>query len=392
MQDSCMRIKKILWHCLAWGIWIAPFIYLYIGVAPIYFWDQFFYQGIHIAIFYFSSNYLLPKYYRQNNGLKLFIWLLQGSIIFLLFKYLTDYAFLNILDPSSEPLPYTLGNLVSRNIGSYFFYIVAGGIYFYIKKYFEKKRELVSSEKEKNELQKHNFQLQREKWQIQQAHLLLEKKQIETENAYLRAQINPHFLHNTLNFFFSKSINVGAFDLADAIMVLSNVMRFSLEAKPDENGRVEVAQEMDHMKNVIKINEIRFNKAYCLELTIEGDLGNAKIIPLVLITMVENAFKYGELFDPENPLKIHINVDGSRFRFYLHNKKRQGGAQESSHGIGVENSIKRLTAAYGADGYAIDIQQDAAFYSVALTIFDLARVQDEVSAITTKGLPVPENL
>jgi sensor histidine kinase YesM len=387
MLDSRMRIKKILWHCLAWAIWIAPFVYLYMDVAPIYFWDQFFFHGIHIAIFYFSSNYSFPKYYRQNNALKLFIWFLLGSIIFLLLKYVTDYAFLNILDPSSKPLPYTLGNLISRNIGSYFFYSVAGGIYFYLKKYFEKKRELVSSEKEKNELQKHNFQLQQEKWQIQQSHLLLEKKQIETENAYLRAQINPHFLHNTLNFFFSKSINVGAFDLADAIMVLSNVMRFSLEAKPDENGRVEVAHEMEHMKNVIKINEIRFNKAYCLDLKIDGDVENAKIIPLVLITMVENAFKYGELFDPEHPLKIHINVGGYRFRFYLHNKKRQGGAQEASHGIGVDNSIKRLTAAYGPDGYAIDIQQDPVFYSVTLTIFDLAMVQDDVNAVTEKVLP-----
>jgi two-component system, LytTR family, sensor kinase len=251
---------------------------------------------------------------------------------------------------------------------------------------------LVLKEKEKNRIilekkqkEAENLILQQQKSLLQQANLQLEKKQIELENAYLRAQINPHFLHNTLNFFFSKSLNAGAYDLGEAIMVLSDVMRFSLEAKPDENGRVPVAQELAHLRNVIKMNEIRFTKTYYLQYQVEGDAENAKIIPLILITMVENAFKYGEWFDSENPVKIQIAIHDHHFRFYLHNKKRFGGAKEPSHGIGVSNSVKRLQAAYGQDGYSINIQDDADYYSVEFTIADLSRI--EQPAVN----PIPES-
>lgn len=236
---------------------------------------------------------------------------------------------------------------------------------------------------EKKERESENMILQHQKLELQQTNLQLEKKHIELENAFLRAQINPHFLHNTLNFLFSKSINAGVYDLADAIMVLSNVMRFSLEAQPDENGRVAVSQELEHLKNVIKINEIRFNKVYCLDYRVQGDPDNAKIIPLILITMVENAFKYGELFDPENPLKIHIDIVDNYFNFYLHNKKRTNGAKEPTHGIGVVNSIKRLQAAYGEEGYSIDIQQDAVFYSVRVVINNLNYVEQSAIPVVS---------
>jgi two-component system, LytTR family, sensor kinase len=362
--------------------------------------DVFLSQAPMVYAFY-ANSYIFYKFLSRKEITKLVFqeFLLFASVIFL--YYLISEYISPMINPKASIPETTILELMISGFWVFVRYSIFAFGYAFARQLVSKQRELRISNHEMFQLREQKLileqdkkiqeqvalRLHQEKIILQQSHLLLEKKQIETENAYLRAQINPHFLHNTLNFFFSKSINVGAFDLADAIMVLSNVMRFSLEAKPDENGRVEVAHEMEHMKNVIKINEIRFNKAYCLDLKIDGDVENAKIIPLVLITMVENAFKYGELFDPEHPLKIHINVDGHRFRFYLHNKKRQGGAQEASHGIGVDNSIKRLTAAYGADGYAIDIQQDPVFYSVTLTIFDLARVQDDVNAVTEKVLP-----
>jgi sensor histidine kinase YesM len=370
-----MKIKGILLHIVIWGCWIALLLYFYSINNTIYFWDQVLFHGANITIFYFFWGYFMPALTKGQRVYLTIVKILFFVFLFYIFKYFTDYKYVKYIDIENVWRKFTIRGLLQDVTPVFVANSSMGIVSFYIKEYFLKRRILAIAEQEKIKLLESNLQLVEEKLLLQQTNLLLEKKQIETENAYLRAQINPHFLHNTLNFFFSKSINVGAFDLADAIMVLSNVMRFSLEAKPDENGRVEVAQEMEHMKNVIKINEIRFNKTYCLDLKIEGDMETAKIIPLVLITMVENAFKYGELFDPENPLKIHITIADNRFRFYLHNKKRTGGAQEASHGIGVVNSIKRLTAAYGADGYAIDIEQDAVFYSVTLTIFDLTRVE-----------------
>jgi sensor histidine kinase YesM len=340
-----------------------------------------------VILLFYANLFLCKRLLSKKRYGSYLSFLLLLFIAFCAIGFTKKIFLMDYLDRSSLVNRLNYGEFLFTRVYVFSQYIVLSLGYWAAISNIQKERELrLKNEEqfkllEEQQIQKEeNILLQQDKLLLQQANLLLEKKQIETENAYLRAQINPHFLHNTLNFFFSKSINVGAYDLADAIMVLSDVMRFSLEAKPDENGRVEIAHEMDHMKNVIKINEIRFNKTYCLDLKIEGDTERAKIIPLVLITMVENAFKYGELFDPEHPLKIQISIDANRFRFYLHNKKRARGAHEGSHGIGVANSIKRLTAAYGADGYAIDIDQDTVFYSVTLTIYDLSRVEQAVLA------------
>lgn len=354
------------------------------------------------APFYiYFSKYLISAitFYGMSFGLKKTI--LRKQWVILLAMVLLTYAnefFLRIFigvifNPWLQNQPISLKeiDIVFTATGAlwWWFQFTMFAIAYSISKIFvlrEREKNKLIIEKKKRESE--NMILQHQKLELQQANLQLEKKHIELENAFLRAQINPHFLHNTLNFLFSKSINAGVYDLADAIMVLSNVMRFSLEAQPDENGRVAVSQELEHLKNVIKINEIRFNKTYFLDYQVEGDSDNAKIIPLVLITMVENAFKYGELFDPENPVRIHICILNNRFTFYLHNKKRSHGAKEPTHGIGVVNSIKRLRAAYGEEGYSIDIQQDAVFYSVKVTINNLNHIEPSAIPLSSSATPL----
>jgi LytS/YehU family sensor histidine kinase len=378
-----MRVRIILSHILPWGSWISLLIFAYSINNRLFFWDQFFFHGVNIVVFYFFWGYIMPNLSKQKSKSWIAIRVVALLFVFYTIKYITDYKYVNYFDYPHASRVFTIEILI-RDVSPVFLSnAIMGIVAFYVKEYFIKQRKLITAEKEKVELLEANFKLEQEKFSIQQTNLLLEKKQIETENAYLRAQINPHFLHNTLNFFFSKSLNAGAPDLAEAIMVLSDVMRFSLEAKPDENGRVVAAKELEHFNNVIKINEIRFSKKYVIDYKVEGDMEKVKIIPLVLITMVENAFKYGELFDPQNPLQIHISAVNNRFRFHLRNKKRTGGTPEPSHGIGVANSIQRLRAAYGEDGYSITIEQDEVFYAVTFVINDTTYVAPAVLSEAT---------
>jgi hypothetical protein len=374
---------NFLLHLFFWAIWIAFYSSLYKEVGILYFWDQLFFHIPIVVVFYFFRNYIMRRFTQKKGMSSLVVNFFIFLVVFYFYKYLVNYKFLAYLDYGNTPREFEFFKFLGAVTPFFIISAVIGIISFHVKEYFLKRRKLLLVEKDKLALLERNLKLQQENFSIQQTNLLLAKKQIETENAYLRAQINPHFLHNTLNFFFSKSLNAGAPDLAEAIMVLSDVMRFSLEAKPDENGRVVAAKELEHFNNVIKINEIRFSKKYVIDYKVEGDMEKVKIIPLVLITMVENAFKYGELFDPQNPLQIHISAVNNRFRFHLRNKKRTGGTPEPSHGIGVANSIQRLKAAYGENGYSITIEQDEVFYAVTFVINDTTYVAPAVLSEAT---------
>jgi LytS/YehU family sensor histidine kinase len=134
----------------------------------------------------------------------------------------------------------------------------------------------------------------------------LEKALLATENAYLKSQINPHFLLNTLNFLYN-SVSKLSEKIADSVMTLSDIMRYAL-TNADEDGKVKLESEIEHISNFIKLNQARFNQRLCIELLMEGDPEGLRIIPLVLITLAENVFKYGDLLSESYPAKINIII------------------------------------------------------------------------------------
>ncbi len=75
---------------------------------------------------------------------------------------------------------------------------------------------------------------------------------------FLKAQINPHFLHNTLNFLYAKSLPYSS-ELSEGILTLSEIMRYSLEKEEDRGGKVLLTKEIEHVNNVIKIQQLRFD-------------------------------------------------------------------------------------------------------------------------------------
>lgn len=195
------------------------------------------------------------------------------------------------------------------------------------------------------------------------------KKEMENEvlNAELKAlkyQINPHFLYNTLSFMYAKALPVSD-ELSKAIAKLSEIMRYSLNGTAF-NGLVSLQKEVQHIQNFIELQELRFSNNFFVEFHCNITSPDKRILPLVLITFVENAFKHGLLNENEHPLKIDLLANDEELNFKIVNKINRD-VKEKSSGIGLNNIVKRLQLAY-PDKHNLLITQENNYYVAQLTL------------------------
>ncbi len=195
--------------------------------------------------------------------------------------------------------------------------------------------------------------------------LQLEAQISQANFNFLKAQINPHFLHNTLNFLYAKSLPYSP-ELSEGILTLSDIMRYALSKGNQKDGKSPLKDEIEHVNNVIKISQLRYNNQLKVNFEVSGDVEGVMIIPFVLITLVENAFMHGDLKNPEYPIDIKLEVNYNRLYFYCRNKKRTGPKQLST-GIGLGNIKKRLELAYG-DNFTFTVKDEPEFYTAELLI------------------------
>lgn len=193
---------------------------------------------------------------------------------------------------------------------------------------------------------------------------VLEKEVLDAQLQSLKYQINPHFLFNSLNFLYSQALPLSD-ELARATMLLSKMMRYGLQEN-NEEAKVSLTGEIEHLHNFIAFNQLRFSNQLQIDFRVEGAVQIRRIMPLLLITFVENAFKYGELHQTEFPLQIHLRADAEKLFFFVKNKKRNG-PKEDSTGIGIDNIKRRLMLGYPGK-HTLQISDDPLFYTSELTI------------------------
>ena len=198
--------------------------------------------------------------------------------------------------------------------------------------------------------------------------LQLEVDKSQANFKFLKSQINPHFLHNTLNFLYAKSLPYSA-ELSEGILTLSDIMRYALNEAAGSDDKAPLKDEIEHVRNVIKINQLRFSNNLNVNFEVNGVVNGAEIIPFVLITIVENAFKHGDLQKPEFPIDIKLTIDHQHLVFYCRNRKKSG-PKEISTGLGLDNIRNRLDFAYGKN-YTMLVKDEADFYTTELTITTL---------------------
>ena len=192
----------------------------------------------------------------------------------------------------------------------------------------------------------------------------LENSLMQAKNAYLQSQLNPHLLFNTLSFIYN-SVRKLSNTASQAVLLLSDMMRYSL-SDTGIDGKVPLESEVDHIENMIRLNQLRFNEALNLETDFSGDFQNESIIPLLLLSFIENIYKHGDLTDSDYPAQIVLSCEERVLQLACSNKKARGKAV-TGWGIGVENAKARLNIHY-PDRYTLQITEDERRYSSLLTI------------------------
>ena len=220
---------------------------------------------------------------------------------------------------------------------------------------------------------KHAIDLEVRERKLIEANAKLQHQKDMTQIAFLQAQINPHFLYNTLNFIYSEAIMVSD-TVAESIMTLSNIMRYTL-TETGNDTLVSLYSEINHIKNYIKLQKMRFSNELYLDMTIEGEenINHLEILPLVLISFVENVFKHGDIHDPQHPAKIAIIVEENSFFLSIYNRKNKGPKEQTS-GVGMNNITTRMDILYG-DKYQVEIIKDTEDeFELKFTISDMEEV------------------
>jgi len=206
---------------------------------------------------------------------------------------------------------------------------------------------------------------------IEKAHLKqiannleLENKYIVAENAYLQNQISPHLLFNTLNFIYN-TIHKLSDRAGRGVMLLAELMRYSLLSSQD-NRMVPLTEEVKQIEKLIELSTLRFENQIYLRLNKKGKLSDAQIPPLILVTLVENMLKHGDLGEKNHPGKIQVELNGNILRFTTHNLKRISTPHTKS-GLGLMNIEKRLSNLF-PDRYTFTISDEDTIYNTELTL------------------------
>jgi two-component system LytT family sensor kinase len=206
-------------------------------------------------------------------------------------------------------------------------------------------------------------------WSVQAAlHRERENRQLREEKraaevAFLKSQINPHFLYNTLNMLFSMAYPV-ARPVAYAILKLSELMRYMLRESPD--GQVDLEQEIEYLRNYLALYRLRFPESFSVDFTVSGEPAGRRIAPLMLIPFVENAIKHGVLDDPKTPINIHLQVQDEQVLFNVVNQ-RSDEQKDATTGVGLTNLRRRLALLYPGR-YSLQVESEGEQYSTSLRL------------------------
>jgi sensor histidine kinase YesM len=186
----------------------------------------------------------------------------------------------------------------------------------------------------------------------------------QAQNAFLKQQINPHLLFNTLNAIYS-SVYVHSPEGSKLVLLLSDIMHFSYEDAGAQD-KVPLRKEIEHLQNLIELNSYRFHKTVGVELSILGEPNEFSIIPLVLITLTENMFKHGDLRKTPRRLEITISPDG-RLRYLSTNVPKPKDTHKKGTNIGLTNTKLRLDYAY-PNNYDLNVTETDELFSLELHI------------------------
>jgi two-component system LytT family sensor kinase len=194
---------------------------------------------------------------------------------------------------------------------------------------------------------------------------VLEKEKTQAELAFLRTQINPHFLYNTLNYLYAQAYPVSE-PLAEAVLRLSDLMRYLLHDSSD--GQVELSKEVEYLENYLAIYRLRFEDNFCVQFRQVGvPVGGQRVATLLLIPFVENALKHGVVNQAAHPVDIQLTLPAAdRLEFTVSNRINQH-QKDATTGVGLPNIRRRLELLYPGR-HTLTVHNDGQTYQTRLAL------------------------
>ncbi len=187
---------------------------------------------------------------------------------------------------------------------------------------------------------------------------------LNTEISFLKAQINPHFLFNTLNSIYSLAI-IKSDRTPEAVVKLSSLMRYSITEA--NRAMVALSKELDYINDYISLQQLRLTAKVKLSYNVTGSPVGKEIAPFLLIPFIENAFKHGVNSEEDSDINISIHISDDELLLKVSNRKVYVQTDKySGVGLGITNTAQRLTLLYpgrhhlkiedGDDDYFISLQ------------------------------------
>lgn len=332
-------------HLITWLIFILYEIgisqMLGGGLRPFAFY--FLFYSLNISLFYFHSLILLNQAATHTIA---DIWRMPLFTIIELFIYclitlLISFALSNFnYSKFKVTISDTVYYIVTVWRGVYF--ILYGTGYYILINYNQKKEKTLTQAIENEKLQ---------------------NEVLRAEQDFLRAQINPHLLFNTLSFI-KYAAKKRPEEADEAVMRLSSIMSFALD---NNSQSILLTREMDQVENIIGLNQLRYN--HTLHLSFKRNIENdqATIIPIILLTLVENIFKHGNLLDNNHPAEINIEATQEYILLQTRNLTSSNNDIKSHH-TGLSNMRSRLEQFY-KERYHFDYGHDGNLFKVEIKIY-----------------------
>lgn len=350
------RERRLALHALMWVAMFFFYVYLKgpvlalpgLGAAPIALKDL----VVIMAIFYTLFSFIVPRFLNKRayflGALSLvglyYFYALSVYVEFLIFPNIMDIPGRGYQGYASRVVPEgVLGVFIFKNFAEIFLdltYLAAPAILI----------KLII------ELIKSNNRT-----------LTLERDNLDLELAFLKAQINPHFLFNSLNNIYSLILYKQE-SAADTVLKLSDLLRYTLY---DSNSQqISLENEVIFFKNFVDLERIRHSARVSVDFQINGDFKGLSIAPLIIFPFIENAFKHGVNSSMDKSwVAITIEAKDATLHVHIKNSLHAGKKKVAGEigGIGASNAVKRLNLLY-KDKHTIDISQADRVYSVDLSI------------------------
>jgi two-component system, LytTR family, sensor histidine kinase AlgZ len=341
MNSFLYRNRVIFLHVSFWCVYLSFFLYQITSRVRELEWNEAVVRStVHVAfnmlVAYLNYFLFLPRFLERKHFGR---YLMEFSMPFILIMLLRVHLQRYLVDGYTHEVEYFYSNIyVVQITATTLFVVIFVGLLRFAKDWFD----LEAKKKE------------------------VENEKLIAELNFLKAQINPHFLFNTLNnlyyLAYTKSDNT-----TEVIAKLSQMMRYMIYES--NHPKVLLSREIEYMQNYVSLERLRLNNQIPIGFEIKGNPESVKIAPLILITFLENAFKHG--VSGNNPsawVNVSLQLEGKECTYRVENSKMQSVNSETGEksGIGLQNVKRRLELSYpgqfqlsmtdAVDKYAIELK------------------------------------